>query len=340
MNKTFTILITLLVSLPIYARGTSSGGGGVGVRCPLSNGKTSLETLDIHESKLKGMKYKLNPNSLGDAIDLSSKLVATHYFSGRFEYLSQYIEFMKKRFFKNLFLGRPVKESDTGNWIHQKYVSHLNLSNDYGNYQIKPECHLEQIAFFNDKKSILFINKTLFDEMNYLHQAVLITHEMIYFLERNYPSLHDLNSTTKRTSEVTRHFAGKLYSHKGTKTKLRVSEQTKSIVCENNTSDPNKFTEFRVFPNLDGTFSLLLNDSHGHTSPFRISSVIDFDPAHLINFDAEFKSYGEFTISDFVTNNLFYYEVEKKAWKSPIFRVLKNNDALGSHDEVTCTLSN
>ena len=64
-----------------------------------ADGSSTLETLDIHEAKIKGLEIKATPRNQNEAIDLASQLLATHYFSGRFEYLSQYIWFMKNKFF-------------------------------------------------------------------------------------------------------------------------------------------------------------------------------------------------------------------------------------------------
>jgi hypothetical protein len=329
-------LFLALFSLTAHA-GTSSGGGGVGVRCVLPNGKSTLETLDIHEAKLKGLNFVSLPNNEEEAIELGSRLMANHYFAGYFTYVGEYQKFLKERIFEKIFKGDSIQESDTGGLIYQKEVSHLDLSNDYGKYSIAPNCHLEQIAYFDDSASTLFLNKSVFSEMDYLNQVAMFTHEIIYFLDRNYPSLHDdLDPNTPRTSEITRYFTGKLFSTIPPLSKLRVLEGTPHIMCENGTQDPQEFTEFRVFPNSDGSYSLLLNDTHGYGSPFRISSQINFNPELLMGIDSEFKTSGDLFVSDLITVDKFTFQIEKTAYNDPKIRLFKNGIALGNFDEVSC----
>ncbi|OFZ56861.1 MAG: hypothetical protein A2381_14050 [Bdellovibrionales bacterium RIFOXYB1_FULL_37_110] len=336
--KLIWVLVLISISISTFA-GTSSAGGGVGVRCLQADGSSTLETLDIHEAKIKGLEIKATPRNQNEAIDLASQLLATHYFSGRFEYLSQYIWFMKNKFFIKLFLGEPIMEPDGGRLIYQEDIPFLDLTNDYGDYQILPECHLVQIAYFNDERSVLLINKAHFQEMDFLNQAALFTHEMIYFIERNYKSLHDdIDPSTPFSSELTRFFVGKLYSTNPPKTKLRVSEQNSYINCKNSINNPSLSTGFSVYTNMDGTFSLLLSDAHGYSSPFRISSVIDFEAEDLINFDGAISSKGELELSDYATNDRFFYEIDKTPYQNPSIKIFKNNIALGDFDEVMCIL--
>jgi hypothetical protein len=234
--KAITTVVFGLIATPVFAMGTSSGGGGVGVRCSLSDGSTLLETLDVHEARLKGLSFVRSPNSEGEAIELSSSVFAIHYFSGPFQHVDQYQDFLKKRFFERLFQWQPIEESD-GKWISLQEVSNLPLSNDYGNYTIKPGCSLEQIAFFDDEKGVLKIDRRLFNQLDLLNQAVLFTHEMIYFMDRNYPSLHEnVKANQSKTSEVSRAFVGKLFSDTPPKSKFRNFENTSFIICGNDLS--------------------------------------------------------------------------------------------------------
>lgn len=334
-------LTLLLMSSPLCFAGTSDGGGGVGVRCPVLNGGTFLETLDVHEAKLRSFKITNIPQSKEDAIELSSHLLAYHYFSGVFKYVDQYKDFLRKRFVEKMFNGEPIPPFDDGKWIYQKDVEKLELSNDYGKYLLDPKCNLVQIAYFDDDISTLLINKKLFNQMNFLNQAVLMTHEIIYFLDRNYPSLHDdFDPKTPRTSEVSRFFVGKLFSTTPPMSKLRSSEKTPHIICENDSTNVYQMTEFRVYPNADGSFSLLSNDLNGFTSPFRFSSQIGFDPGDLVKMNSQISHEGEFVVSDFKTADKYTYQIIKKAFENPFVSFFKNGVPLGKGEEVSCIGSN
>jgi hypothetical protein len=334
-----TVLSTSVFSKEI-AMGTSSGGGGVGVKCILPNGGTSIETLDLHEAKLNGLKFPKKPNSTDEAITLAATVMGNHYFSGYFKHVDQYIVFLKTRFFEKLFAGEAVEESDDGQWIYQKDVNHIPLSNDYGTYKIAPNCQLEQIAYFDDENSTLLLNKKLFSQMDFQNQAALFTHEIIYFLDRNYPSLHDeLNTSHRRTSRVSRFFVGKLFSSTPPKAKFRSSEQTSHIICRNETNDIKRMTEFRIYPNLDGTFSLVLNDMSGFISPFRVSTLLDFTPSDFINFEANINYEKTLDVSDFETTDVYKIKIFKKSYDKPHVRFFKNNMPLGDFENVTCWIN-
>jgi hypothetical protein len=323
------------LSTSAFGLGTSSGGGGVGVRCANSSG-TYLETLDIHEAKLNGLTFYNLPQNRSDAVELSSYVFARHYFSGDPFFFEQYKDSLKNEYFSKFFDGQLVQEPN-GNWIQQKDVNHLPLSNDYGNYKIAPNCELEQIAYFDDEHNILKINRKLFNELDYLNQAALFTHEMIYFMDRNYPSLHeDLNSNAPRTSEVSRFFVGKLFSKQPPESKYRWEHQSEKIFCRSDFPGSKVANSFNIHSNVDGTDSLLSADMHGHISPFQISSKLNFESSDLVNIGSTIDYRGKFKVSDFVTSDEYTFEIIKKSLQNPYVRFFKNGKKLGDFEEILC----
>jgi hypothetical protein len=163
---------------------------------------------------------------------------------------------------------------------------------------------------------------------------------MIYFMDRNYPSLHDdFDPMTPRTSEISRFFVGKFFSSNPPKSKLRNAEKTQYIICGNDLSNNSIMTEFRIYPNIDGSFELVTSDMSGYTSPFRVSEKIDFNPADLLNFERELLYRGKLQVSDFKTLDSYTYEISKSKYELPLVRFFKNNIMLGEKEELMCGLN-
>lgn len=322
---------SLIVSFSTFA-GTSSGGGGVGVRCQLPNGETTLETLDLHEAKLQGLEIE-DSSSAQEAIELSSTLMARHYYSGDARYVDRYKEYLKVNYYERLFAGQPVQDQG-GKWITSTSVTELPLSNDYGTYEIASKCHLEQIAYFDDEESVLKVNRTLFNEMNYVNQMALLSHEIIYFLDRNDPSLHE-DSSSSRTSKVSRFFVGKLFSNHPPKSKYRVSEESEFFSCESS----NKKTELRIYSNADGTHSLHAGLLSGHKSPFRVSTKLSFDPKKLTDMLGEINHEGSLEVSDLKTNDVFTFKLTKSVYGHPNIQIFKNSVTLGQIGDLVCWIN-
>jgi hypothetical protein len=95
-------------------------------------------------------------------------------------------------------------------------------------------------------------------------------------------------------------------------------------------------TEFRIFPNADGTHSLLTGEIHGYSSPFRMSEEIRFHPSELLSYNGAFNYKGTLEISDLKTPDVFTFEIKKEAYRNPVVRFSKNHAALGDFEELLC----
>lgn len=331
MKQIIIGLTLMLFSATSFALGTSSGGGGAGVRCFYDDKPSSIETLDYHEARLKGYKFKHSPSTKNEAVELTANLMSSHYFRGRAKYLSVYRKYLLKNYVNKIFNGQSVDN------IEQIEVSSLPLSNDYGPYKIAPNCKLEQIAYLDDEKSILYLVRDLFNEMDELNKAILLTHEMIYFLDRHYPSMHEDNrNRTEKTSAITRSFVGLLFSTTRPKARTMVLEKDIFISCRNKDDVNGNLTEFDVYLNNDGTYSLLVLDSHGHRSPFRIGTRTILNLNKLTDFQSELEFKSNLTVSNYNGIDNLSFIITKKAYERPYFQMSRQGQSIGKLEEMIC----
>lgn len=331
MKYTIIGLASLFFSITSFARGTSSGGGGVGVRCFYNDKPSTIETLDHHEARLNGYKFKHSPNNKTEAINLTADLMSRHYFRGRAKYLSVFKNYLLKNYVNKIFNGQSVDN------ISQVDVSSLPLSNDYGPYKIAPNCKLEQIAYLDDKKNTLYVVRDLFNEMDELNKAILLTHEMIYFLDRHYPSMHENNRLrTEKTSAITRSFVGQLFSTIKPKARTMDLEKNNLVSCRNKDDVNGNLTEFNVYLSNDGTYRLLVLDSHGHRSPFRVGAKTSFNLSKIIDFASEFDFESSLTVSNYSAADKLSFIITKKAYERPYFQMSRQGQTLGKLEEMIC----
>lgn len=331
MKYTIIGLALVFLSATSFARGTSSGGGGAGVRCFYNDKPSTFETLDHHEARLNGYKFKHSPNSKTEAIDLTADLMSSHYFRGRAKYLSVYKKYLLKNYVNKIFNGQSVDN------ISQVDVSSLPLSNDYGPYKIAPNCKLEQIAYLDDQKSILYVVRDLFNEMDELNKAILLTHEMIYFLDRHYPSMHENNRLrSEKTSAITRSFVGQLFSTIKPAAKTMVLKKDILVSCRNQDDVDGNLTEFDVYLNDDGTYSLIVLDSHGHRSPFKVGAKTGFNLSKISDFASEFNFESSLTVFNYNGADKLSFIITKKAYERPYFQMSRQGHPLGKLEEMIC----
>lgn len=332
MKQIFLGLTLVFFSATSFARGTSSGGGGAGVRCFYENKPSTLETLDYHEARLNGLKFKHSLKNKNEAIQLTSNLMSEHYFRGRAKYLSIFKKYLLENYVEKIFNGKSVDDID------QVEVNSLPLSNDYGPFKIGPNCKLEQIAYLDDELSVLYVVKDLFDEMDELNKAMLLTHEMIYFLDRHYPSMHEDNRVrTEKTSAITRSFVGQLFSTTRPSKKTMSLERSTVLSCRNLDDVNGNLTEFDVHLNDDGTYGLLVLDSHGHRSPFRIGTRTNFDLSKLTDFQSEFEFESDLIVSNYNGSDELSFIISKKAYERPYFQMSRQGQPLGKLEEMICS---
>jgi len=177
------------------AEGTINGGGGKGVLCR-KNGVTTVETLDLYEAKVL---YDLEIVKSGDtqeqALDLFTTLLTKHLWNPDTvpmdEYKKNFHEMVTKTWLKNIrFIDSDRK---------------LKLVHDSFEPLVEAGCELVQVAVYYDE-SILLVDKSLWDKMNWLNKIGLLAHELIYYRDRQ-------NGSTN--SMATRKLVGQLFSTKG-----------------------------------------------------------------------------------------------------------------------------
>lgn len=164
--KTFIILAFLILGTSAWA-GPSTSGGGIGVLCEYGDGQ-KLQLLDLFEAQLTGQRLV---SSTGSFVE--------DYAVG-LQRLRQ--------------LGddpRPVSSDDKRNMLDMftRYTEftdrYLSPSDDIGvSVPLPPNCHLVQIAIYQDRDNKLVLNKTLWNQLDSLNQAALVMHEAIYKMQR------------------------------------------------------------------------------------------------------------------------------------------------------------
>lgn len=194
--------------------GTINGGGGKGVRCNKA-GKTSVETLDLYEAKvLYGLQNNHKATTQVEALDLFTTLITRHLWNPSTIPMDEY----KKTF----------REQITKNFLNKmKYISSdkkLKVINDSFEPLIEENCELVQVAVYYDE-SILLVDQSLWDQMDWVNKIALLAHEIFYLLDRQ-------NGSTN--SMAARKLVGQLFSTKGARPRADgvPTNHTKYTTCD------------------------------------------------------------------------------------------------------------
>jgi hypothetical protein len=183
----------------IEVNGTISGGGGQGVRCK-KNDITTLETLDLYEAKkVYNLSLVKSENDQDKALDLLTSVFTRHFWNPSTirmpEYKKTFRQTVAEHWFKNIrFIGANQK---------------LKLVADAHPVLIEEGCEPVQIAVYYDE-SILLIDKSLWDELDWTNKIALLAHELVYFSDRQ-------NGAADSTSA--RKLVGQLFSVSGARPK-------------------------------------------------------------------------------------------------------------------------
>ncbi|MCJ8277054.1 MAG: hypothetical protein HRT44_04465 [Bdellovibrionales bacterium] len=218
MHKSFVIIFMATFSLWSFEARSQSitsgnwdnvtaggvdGGGGIAVSCPDTD---ELELLDIHEARLSGLYFSNDPQSKNESMDRVARLFAQHFWNPDTIDMADYIALLRQNAVELIYDGGVVDDG-----MEVVFGPKLSLSPDVGTYKIKEGCSLEQVAYFDDKAQILKIYKDNWQRLSWLDKAALVTHEIIYLMERTDSLESFANGQKKVTSENTRTFVGRLF---------------------------------------------------------------------------------------------------------------------------------
>lgn len=193
--------------------GTINGGGGKGVLCKKGD-VASVETLDLYEAKvLYGLEINEKAASQEEAMDLFTTVLTRHLWNPSTipmdEYKKGFREHVSNILLKNIkFISRGKK---------------LKLVNDSFEPLVEEGCEMVQVAVYYDE-SILLVDQSLWDQMNWTSKIGLLAHEIIYFMDRQNGSKNSIS---------TRKLVGQLFSSKGSRPKADgvPTEQSKYTSC-------------------------------------------------------------------------------------------------------------
>ncbi|MBC7743251.1 MAG: hypothetical protein H7061_13720 [Bdellovibrionaceae bacterium] len=182
-----------------FIQGTINGGGGKGVRCQ-KNGVTAIETLDLYEAIiLYNLEIGYDPKTEEEAIDLFATLITRHFWNPSTIAMPEFKEGFKARL--NDLLLKKIKFLTDGR--------KLKLIDDSYEPIIEENCEQVQVAAYYDE-SVLLIDKSLWDQMNWTNRIALLTHEMIYAMDRANGASNSMSA---------RKLVGQLYSTTGARPK-------------------------------------------------------------------------------------------------------------------------
>ena len=184
------------INLQAALQGPSTGGGGFVVSCPatpLEPAQTVL--LDLYEAE-EEFNFEIMKASGSIAQDYFKSADRTYTLQGYPDLagtLRDEINTSIKRFFRIVKFVNDTKD--------------LPVANDFGKKpQIPSQCQLQQIAYFDDASETVFVLQSIWDKLDTLNQAALVTHEIVF---RNYRSLGENDSYNARV------FVAHAYSVKG-----------------------------------------------------------------------------------------------------------------------------
>lgn len=182
--------------------GTVNGGGGKGVLCK-KNGQETLEILDLYEGRaLYDLKYSKKYNSFDDALNaiIETRLKYAEYGVIVVPGWSTTDAYAK--------IKGDLLETFKRTRAKMKFIDSsktLKNTNDANEAVVEDSCESKQVALYYDE-NILLVDKNLWDKLDFLNQAALLLHEVVYAAERTKGST---------TSVATRRFVSHLLSDNG-----------------------------------------------------------------------------------------------------------------------------
>ncbi len=278
-----------------FVEGTRDGGGGVGVRCQTRNEiKSSLELLDLHEASIRNQLIMHNPLTEETAIQLTVNLFANHFWNPDTVPLAEYKKILTTEIISHLFRGESFMDFETKKTVKVEFVEDLALSKDIGTYHISKNCQLEQIAYFVDDVESLKISKKRWKELNWVNKAALISHELIYLMDRR-EGLENLNVFNPKiiTSEQTREFIGTLFSNEKLTSKSDSLPKLNQLLwCLGKRDNYNFDSHFWAYENTKGGLTLIWSTVFGLGSMYQIKTEL---PKSKLKYFEE-QNETEFTI--------------------------------------------
>lgn len=338
----FVLLFALASPVSFAGTGTSDGGGGAGVRCVNTGSNDSLELLDLHEIRVRREPLVDSPANMDEAIDLVSFKLGTHYYMPTSDKPSSwYINYLKKNLVEKIFKGQPFTNPLNGNTVTIEFVKDLPLAEDLGDYQIRPGCSLEQVAFYSDPANILKIVTARWNELSWIDRAALVSHEIQYFLDR-FNGLEDFGSNRPKTSARTRHFVGMLYTRAGIEPKYGAIPQTGTYSCASNADPNNRKTWFTVFSTATDEFTAVFESIQGYSSAYATSAVFSENNVGDLTdwFDGEFEAEKNLHVATSESLPSFSVKLTKDRHDGPKLQVFIEEGGvktpLASEEEIIC----
>lgn len=165
----------MLLSAPAWAlNGPSTGGGGFVLSCPETPvSAAKVELLDIYEGR----------SSLSLPMATASGSLQDDYTAGvdRTYTLQGYPNLAEER-------HEEIMTNLTNFMQSTRFVSaeaELPTAVDLGEQPwIPSQCHVKQVAYFDDRSSTIYILKPMWDKMDSISQAALVHHELWYREQR------------------------------------------------------------------------------------------------------------------------------------------------------------
>ncbi len=174
--------------------GTINGGGGKGVLCRTGKGEI-IEILDFYEARLiHDLVIEDQDLNQEQAIELAARLLSNHFWTPWNIDVESVVEKSK------LMISSAINDI--------KFITEgkkLKSTKDSFEPLVENGCEIVQIAVTYDE-SVILVDKTLWDRLDWLNRVALITHELYYFVER-------LSGVENSIS--TRRFVGYLFSAEG-----------------------------------------------------------------------------------------------------------------------------
>lgn len=160
-----------------------------------------------------------------------------------------------------------------------KFISRgkkLKLVNDSFDPLVEEGCEMVQVAVYYDE-SILLVDQSLWDQMNWTSKIGLLAHEIIYFMDRQNGSKNSIS---------TRKLVGQLFSSKGARPKADgiPTEQNKYTACT--VSDKNITVGY-----------FYAYDSSKANPPYETQTGVEFVFKFLRNNDFLFRTSAFFSIA-------------------------------------------
>jgi hypothetical protein len=173
----FTFVCSLMMSLTVFASGTSVGNGGMGISCKNFGDNSSSPDVQLFDFFEGDSLYDLTPTAYtGDYKELARKKMSKIGAAVEDESIANFLQYKLEDLFSH-FTFLPAKAG-------------LKFTEDMDNFIIPKNCEFVQLVNYRENSSV-YVDSVYWNLLSDTDKAGLVVHEVIYAYLRNASEVGD-----------------------------------------------------------------------------------------------------------------------------------------------------